>query len=150
MRGWGVGRAIRQPLSRQRLAINTQDIRTLLDRVPGIRDACDLDLMLFFYRHPLALLTSDRLATCVGYDRDPIAKALDGLIEDGLVKQSRNPAHAAHLYVLALDGVACESLSSLLSFAVTRDGRLSVMRLLESTSGRSALTGVQQSASLAH
>lgn len=144
----GVGQAIRPPLSKQRLAIDTQDIRSLLDRVGGIRHACDLDLMLFFYRHPRALLTSDRLAVCVGYDREPVAKALDGLIAGGVLQQTRSRSNAVHLYVLERGGPAYEALASLLEFAVTRDGRLGVMRLLAAASDRPFIHGEHQSASL--
>ena len=132
------------------MIIDTQAIRSLLDHIRGIRDACDLDLMLFFYRHPRALLTSDRLATCVGYDREQVAKALDGLIADGLLMQSRSRSNTVNLYVLDLGGVASEALSSLLEFAVTRGGRVSVMRLLAAASDRSRLTGAEQRAAHAN
>ena len=132
----------------QRLAIDTLDIRKLLD--PGIRDACDLDLMLFFYRHPRVLLTADRLATCVGYDREPVARALDGLIAGGLLAQIRSRSNTVNLYVLELGGLASEALASLLEFAVSRDGRLSVLRLLTAASDRPFIHGGHQSASLAN
>ena len=45
-----------------RAPIDTQDLRSMLDRIRGIRDASDLDLLLFFYRHPRALLTSEQFA----------------------------------------------------------------------------------------
>ena len=138
------------PLSKQRLTIDTQDIRSLLDRVGGIRHACDLDLMLFFYRHPRALLTSDRLAICVGYDREPVARALDGLIAGGLLAQIRSRSNTVNLYVLELGGLASEALASLLEFAVSRDGRLGVMRLLTAASDRPFIHGGHQSASLAN
>ena len=120
----------------------------MLERVRGIRHACDLDLLLFFYRHPRALLTIERLSASIGYDREQIAKALDGLSVNGLLTQSQSRSRAAHLYALAPGGLADGSLSSLLEFAATRAGRLSVMRLLASASARSSRTGVKQSASL--
>ena len=120
----------------------------MLDRVRGIRHACDLDLLLFFYRHPRALLTIEWLSTCIGYDREHIAKALDGFIANGLLTQSQSRSHAAHLYVLAPGGLADGPLSSLLEFAATRAGRQGVIRLLASASNRSPGTGLPQSASL--
>ena len=33
----------------------------MLDRMRGIRHPCDLDLLLFFYRHPCALLSAEQL-----------------------------------------------------------------------------------------
>jgi len=104
----------------------------MLDRIRGIRDACDLDLLLFFYRHPRALLTSEQFIAWLGYDREQIAKSLARLIEAGLVTRSQNPSHAAGLYVLELRGEPGELLSSLLNVATTREGRQGVMRLLES------------------
>jgi hypothetical protein len=129
-----------------RYTIDTHDLGSLLERVRGIRHACDLDLLLFFYRHPRALLTIERLSTSIGYDREQIAKALDGLIANGLLTQSQSRLHAAYLYVLAPGGLADGSLSTLLEFAVTREGRQGVMRLL--ASARSPHPGVPPSAVL--
>jgi hypothetical protein len=112
--------------------IDTQDLRSMLDRVPGIRDACDLDLLLFFHRHPRALLTSEELVASLGYNRERVANSIDGLIEGGLVTRSQSPSHAASLYVLELDGLPGGLLSALLKIAATREGRQGVMRLLES------------------
>ena len=110
--------------------MRTQGLRSTLDRIRGIRDACDLDLLLFFYRHPLALLTSEQIVAFVGYDRERVVKSLDGLIEAGLLTRSPNPAHAARLYVLELGGLPGALLASLLKIAATRQGRQDVMRLL--------------------
>jgi len=60
-------------------------VRSVLDRLPSVQHACDLDLLLFFSRHPRALLTSEQLVAYLGYDRDRIALSLDGLIEAGLL-----------------------------------------------------------------
>ena len=60
----------------------------MLDRIRAIRQACDLDLLLFFHRHPCALLTGEQLVAFVGYDRERVAKSLDGLIEAGHLKRS--------------------------------------------------------------
>ena len=111
--------------------MSTQDLRSLLDRIRGIRHACDLDLLLFFYRHPCSLLTSEQLVDFVGYDRERVAKSLDVLIEAGLLTRSLNPAHAARLYLLKLHGLPGGLLEPLLSIAATRAGRRDVMRLLE-------------------
>ena len=105
----------------------------MLERIRGIRHACDLDLLLFFYRHPRALLTGERLVSVLGYDREQLAKSLDGLIEAGLLTRSQNPSHAARLYVLkpAGDGNPVGGwLASLLKVAETRDGRAAVLAAL--------------------
>jgi hypothetical protein len=110
--------------------MTTHDLRSMLERIRGVRHACDLDLLLFFHRHPLALLTSEQIVVYVGHDRERIAKSLDGLIEAGLLTRSQDPSHAARLYALELDGVPGGLLSTFLKIAATREGRLEVMRLL--------------------
>ena len=127
-----MGGDVQLPFRKRRAPIDTQDLRSMLDRVPGIRDACDLDLLLFFHRHPRALLTNEQFVVWLGYDRDQIAKSLARLIEAGLVTRSQNPSHAAGLYVLELRGEPGELLSSLLNIAATREGRQRVFWLLES------------------
>lgn len=102
----------------------------MLDRIPGLRHACDLDLLLFFYRHPRALLTGEHLVAYLGYDHDQAAKSLEGLIEAGLVSRSQNPSYTARLYVLELDALPGDLLSAFLKIAATRPGRQEVMRLL--------------------
>ena len=97
----------------------------LLNSVGVLRHPCDLDLVLFFYRHPHALLTSERLAAYVGYDLNQVGQSLDLLTEAGLLERSPNPTHAARMYVLK----APESgwLASLLDIASTREGRRDVI-----------------------
>ena len=116
----------------------------MLGRVRGIRHACDLDLLLFFYRHPRALLTGERLVTVLGYDGAQVAKSLDGLIEAGLLTRSQNPSHAARLYVLELGGVHGGPLSALLEIAATREGRRELLRLLQPGPNHVIKGGVQR------
>ena len=102
----------------------------MLERVRGVRHPCDLDLLLFFYRHPRTLLTGERLVSYLGYDREQVARSLDGLIEVGLLTRSQNPSHTARLYILELDSLPGGLLSSFLKRAATRKGRQEAMRLL--------------------
>ncbi len=111
-------------------------VRSLLDRIRGIRHACDLDLLVFFHRHPCALLTSEQIVAFLGYDRDRVFKSIEGLIEAGLLTRSQNPAHAARLYRLELGGRSGGWLESLLQFAGTRQGRADVLQLLQDGSER--------------
>jgi len=104
------------------------DPSVLLQRMRGIRHPCDLDLVLFFQRHPCALLAVERLAACLGYGIDQVAKSLDGLTAAGLLDRSRNRSRGAWLYRLELN--SRPELSSLLDIAVTCEGRRDVMRLL--------------------
>ena len=101
----------------------------MLDRIRAIRHPCDLDLLLFFYRHPCALLTGEQLVAYLGYEREQVAKSLDGLIEAGLVTRSQNPSRAARLYVLELDGVRAGPARIVPPDAATPQGRQDVMRL---------------------
>ena len=55
--------------------------RRLVAATPVIRDACDLDLMVFLHRHPRTLLTSEQLAAFVGYSLREIAEALDAFFD---------------------------------------------------------------------
>jgi hypothetical protein len=106
-------------------------VRVLLDRVRGIQHACDLDLLLFFSRHPRVLLTSEQLVAYLGYERDQVATSLDGLIDAGLLTRSQNPSHAARLYVWEHGGPSGGALDSLLKIAATREGRRVVLRLIQ-------------------
>jgi hypothetical protein len=116
--------------------METEAMRSLLDRIPGIRTVCDLDVLLFFHRHPRSLLTSEQLLAYLGYDREQVAKSLDGLIEAGLLSRSQNPSHTARLYVLEVRGPSGGSLESLMKFASTYEGRQGVMRLLRPKADR--------------
>ena len=108
------------------------DLRSMLDRIPAIRYACDLDLLLFFYRHPCALLSSELIVAYLGYHHEQVAKSLERLIEAGLLTRSQNPAHAARLYTLQLGSASGGLLASLLKIAATPQGRLDVKQLLAS------------------
>jgi DNA-binding MarR family transcriptional regulator len=129
--------------------MTTQDLRTMLDRIRGIRHACDLDLLLFFYRHPCALLTGEQLVAHLGYDSEQLAKSLEGLIETGFVTRSQNPSHPARLYILELDPLPGGLLSSFLKIAATRLGRLEAMRLLGSWPGAGPAARLRRRARLA-
>jgi DNA-binding MarR family transcriptional regulator len=123
-------------------------LHSILERIRSVRHACDLDLLLFFHRHPCALLMSEQIVAYLGYDREQVARSLDGLIEAGLLTRSQNPSHTARLYVLELSGVPGGLLSSLLRIAGTRQGRQDVMRLLKSAPDRAPAAGLRRKASL--
>jgi hypothetical protein len=124
-----------------------QDLRSMLERIRSVRHACDLDLLLFFYRHSRALLTSEQLVAYLGYDRERVAKSLDGLIEAGLLTGSENRSRAARLYVLELGALPASVVSSLLKIAATRQGRQEVLRLLQSGSDHAPGAGLRPGAS---
>jgi hypothetical protein len=107
------------------------EIKRLVTRLPVIQGACDLDLLVFLYRHPRALLTSEQLAGFVGYNLKPIAKALDAFIEAGLLERTaQQSTHAARMFHLLLDGPHGDDVRALLELASTWVGRQSVLEAL--------------------
>ena len=111
-------------------------VRYLLDRIGGVTDACDLDLLLFFHRHPRAVLTSERLALYVGYELSHVAKSLDALITSGLLTRVQRPTASARMYVLRMDSPRGGWLDALLRLVATREGRLAALAAL--SQGRSS------------
>lgn len=110
----------------------TENLHATLKRIRGVRDPCDLDLLLFFHRHPCALLTSEEIVAYVGYHREQVAKSLDRLIEAGLLKRSQNAASTSRMYVLEQRTFPGGSLSSFLKIAATRQGRSDILKVLKS------------------
>jgi len=105
--------------SRQQL----EEVKPLLARVSAIRNGCDLDLLVFLYRHPRTLLTNEQIAAFVGRDMKQVAQSRDTFIEAGLLERTQNPTHAARMYLLQLDGPQGGGFKKLLELASTRDGR---------------------------
>jgi len=114
--------------------MTSRQIRQILQRSKTLHHPCDVDLLLFFYRHPRSLLTSDQLATLVGYSVSQIAKALDAFIAAGIIERSQNPTHQARMYRL-VEGTPDGWVSSIVKVASTRHGRYDVMRALKNTRG---------------
>jgi hypothetical protein len=106
-------------------------IGVLLDRIGCLSHPCDLDLLLFFHRHPRAFLISERLAQYVGYDLRQVAQSVETLTTTGLLRRSPDSTHPARLYVLTPRSPLGRWLSSLLTIAATRDGRLAVIHALK-------------------
>ena len=108
----------------------------LLNSIGVLRHPCDLDLVLFFHRHPNALLTSDRLAAYVGYDLDQVGRSLDVLTEAGLLDRTQTPSHAARMYVLKVPESGW--LAPLFDIASTREGRQAVIDAMRDAGARAA------------
>ena len=111
----------------------------LLGSIGTLRHPCDLDLLLFFHRHPRSLLTSERLAAYVGYDPNQIARSLDLLTEAGLLERSQNPTHGARMYLLKTPETGW--LGSLLAIASTREGRRDLLDAMQEASVPNAAEG---------
>jgi hypothetical protein len=110
--------------------MSPKGIRGLLDRIGGIGNPCDLDLLIFFRRHPLAVLTSERLALYVGYELSQVATSLETLIAAGLLTRVQRPTSSARMYVLTDGGPDGGWLETLLQLTSTRDGRLAALAAL--------------------
>jgi hypothetical protein len=106
-------------------------IGDLLDRIGCLKHPCDLDLLLFFHRHPRAFLIRERLAEYAGYDLTQVEHSLETLITAGLLRRSQDSTHPAQLYVLTRGSTLGGWLSSLLRIAGTRAGRLTVIQVLK-------------------
>jgi hypothetical protein len=102
----------------------------LLDRVAVLRSACDLDLLLFFARHPRSLLTSEHIARVLGYEHKQLAASLDEFTAAGIVTRIQNPTRVTQLLVFSPGGSDGGTLPSLVKLASTREGRVDLMRAL--------------------
>jgi len=108
----------------------------LLGSIGVLRHPCDLDLLLFFHRHPRAILTSERLAAYVGYDLNQLGRSLDLLTDAGLLTRSQNPTHAARLYVLNAPETGW--LAWVLEIASTREGRKKLLQTMREAADHDA------------
>jgi hypothetical protein len=110
--------------------VNRQHVDRLLDQIGVLRHPSDLDLLLFFARHPRTLLTSEQLAIWLGYERKRIADSLEILLAARFLTRSQNPTHAARMYVFDISGATGGWLPPLLELTSTREGLLSVKEAL--------------------
>ena len=108
-----------------------EEVKQLLARLSVIRNGCDLDLLVFLYRHPRTLLTNEQIAAFVGRDMKQVAASLDTFIEAGLLERTQNPTHAARMYLLQLDGPQGGGFKKLLELASTREGRRAILEHLK-------------------
>jgi biotin operon repressor len=89
---------------------------------------CAADLLRYLYRHPSAYVTTDQLASSVGYSRGDIETAICTLTQAGLIVQRRHQRLTAALYYL----VAEEWLSDLAQATSTVRGRRQLRLVLRS------------------
>lgn len=113
-------------------AVNREHVDRLLDQIAVVRHSCDLDLLLFFARHPRTLLTSEQLAIWLGYESKRIAASLEVLLVAGFLTRTQHPTHAARMYVFDITGTTGGWLPPLLDLTSTREGLLSMKEALAS------------------
>jgi hypothetical protein len=102
----------------------------LLSRIPAVQRPCDLDLLVFFAKHPLTLMASEQLARLLGYQLNEIARSLDVLLAAGLLTRTQNPSRSARMYVFSANGAKEGWSAELVQLASTREGRLGLRRVL--------------------
>jgi hypothetical protein len=95
----------------------------------GLRSPCDLDLLLFFVRHPRVVLGSDQLASYVGYEIQHVERALHLLLGGRLLKRTLNQGATGRMYVLAVDDAAAW-VEPVRRLCATPDGRHALRTLL--------------------
>jgi hypothetical protein len=102
----------------------------------GLREPCDLDLLLFFSRHPRVVLSSEQLATYVGYEVQQVARALELLLGARLLKRALSDGARGRMYVLEADRVAAW-LEPLRRLCALPDGRHALRTLLKTRRSQS-------------
>jgi hypothetical protein len=107
--------------------------------IARVKSPCDLDLLMFFARHPDALMTSEQLAAMVGYDLPQIAKSLDLLVRRKLLLRAQNPTHPARMYRFRVE-FGGPRFTDLLKLASTLEGRRQMRHLLNERQPRSTRT----------
>jgi hypothetical protein len=93
-----------------------------LVQAAGIRTAREFDLLFFFSRHPRVVLGDEQLATYVGHEVHEVARALELLLDAGLLRRVLNRNAATGMYVLAVERVA-QWLEPVRRLCATPDGR---------------------------
>jgi len=104
------------------------EVRTLLDRVPALQHPSDLDLLVFFAKHPHTLLSTEEIARLLGYPVNETARSVDVLIAAGFVTrtQKQNRTRPVRMYVFEPGDEIGGVLTALMVQASTRDGRMAL------------------------
>jgi len=107
-----------------------ETIPHLLDRVAAIHNRCDLDVLVYLFRHADALVTGEHVADAVGYDLKSVAGSLDSFVLAGLLTRKMSRTDGPGMYVFAVGRPADGPLASLLQLASSRPGRLEILGAL--------------------
>jgi hypothetical protein len=103
------------------------DARRLLSELDVLRRPSDLDLLVFFARHPRSLLSSEQIAAFLGHGVTEVAASLELLLGAGFLTRTQNPRHVARMYHLAAPPPGGGWLPALTRLATTREGRLALI-----------------------
>lgn len=108
------------------------DARHLLDEFDVLRNPCDLDLLIFFARHPRALLSTGHIGAFSGHGPKDIAASLELLLTAALLTRVPHARHPGRMYELATnESQKATWLAAVTQVASTREGRLALLRELK-------------------
>jgi len=98
----------------------------------GIESLCQWDMLVFQYRHPSSLVSTEGVARFLGYATAEVVVALDSLESSGLVERSRVSQEEVRLYQLTApaDPARRDALERLMTRADSRTVRLLLARWL--------------------
>ena len=123
---WSLARELAE---RQRIG-NHPSVSESTSLLAVLESPCDLDVLVFFHRHPRAFLNTFDLAQRVGYDTAEIDCSIENLLGAGLVTSSKPRESAtARLYEFT-PGRWATVLPRFLWVASTADGRRALRRAL--------------------
>lgn len=103
------------------------DANRVLDQLDVLRRPSDLDLLIFFARHPRTLLSTEQLSAFLGYGFKEVASSLELLLAVGFLTRTSNRRHSARMYVFVVPAHDGGWLPGLLRLASTRQGRLALI-----------------------
>ena len=109
----------------------------------GISLLCDLDVLVFVYRHGASLSSADQIARLIGYESTVVSGALGRLERERLIERSQRPQGVCLYRILAsTDAARQRCLQQLVSLTKIRAGRLLLAKHLQR---RSVRTGTRRS-----
>jgi hypothetical protein len=96
-----------------------------------ISTVIEWDVLVFVHRHGSLLVKAETIALLVGYDKDPVGKALDNLVSLVLVRRSRSSQGVRfYRFDVPLNSAVEQSTEQLFGLTAERAGRLMVTRRL--------------------
>ena len=98
----------------------------------GISRLCELDVLIFMYRHSLILARSEQIASLVGHELTAVGCALQQLEREKLIKRSRSSQEVFLFRFLALEDAERKyCLRQLISLLESRVGRVTAVSELK-------------------
>jgi len=106
------------------------EARAVLSHITVLRHHCDLDLLMFFSRHPQVFISREQIARLLGHQLDDTNRSLEGLLAAGVLKRTEGQASPAQMFVLS--AAAHEGpIAAVVALASSREGRAALRRVLD-------------------